>query len=140
MARRQDLEDNTVLGLGITALVLGGGYWFGLKPLLDKMAAENQLKKDQASTIKAAKGKPLFDLTGKPVKSANLATIATDLFDSLRFPTDDPRVVRVFNTTPFGYVPQLEKVYLDKYKRDLKTDLVQNLNDKSWISIKYNFR
>lgn len=128
----------TVLTIG--GLVLGGyGVW-QLKKYADRVKDANNLKKEQDSTIKAAQGKKLFDLNGKPIQSANLGMIAADLHDSLKFPTDDPRVVRVFKTTPFGYVTKLEQFYLDRYGKNLKQELVENLNDKSWIQIKYNFR
>ena len=128
----------TVLTIG--GLVLGGyGVW-ELKKYADRLRDSNNLKKEQDSTIKADKGKKLFDLNGKPIQSANLGMIAADLHDSLKFPTDDPRVVRVFKTTPFGYVTKLEQFYLDRYGKNLKQELVENLNDKSWIQIKYNFR
>jgi hypothetical protein len=132
--------NNQLLELG---LLLGGGalvYFKWVGPYLKKVADKKQLAKDEAATIKPAPGKRLFDLVGRPIKSANLATIAADLKDSLKFPTDDPRVVRVFQTTPFGYVKKLQEFYLDKYGKDLQQELVSNLNDKSWIAIKYNFR
>ena len=126
------------LAVGLTGI--GLAYVFIARPLIKKFKDSNELRKDQESTIKAAKGKVLKDLTGRPITSANLSTIAVDLHDALSFPVDQARAVRVFRSTPWGYVPQLEKMYLDKYSENLKQKLVDKLSDANWISIKYNFR
>lgn len=130
-------------GLLFGGLILGGGI-FGyitiIKPMIDEYKSKNSLKRDQASTIKAPPGKVLKDLNGKPTTSANLSTIAADLYEALSFPADGARAVRVFKSTPWGYVEKLEEMYLDKYKENLKDRLVKKLSDEQWISIKFNFR
>lgn len=134
---------NTSSPLFKAAVVLGGStaaYFFIVRPIVKRWQAQSDLKKDQDSTIRAAKGKVLKDLNGKPVTSANLSTIAVDLHDALSFPVDQARAVRVFQSTPWGYVPQLERMYLDKYNENLKQRLVDKLSDANWIKIKFNFR
>ena len=126
--------------LAVALTGIGLTYVFIARPLIKKYKDKNELRKDQDSTIKAGKGRVLKDLTGRPITSANLSTIAVDLHDALSFPVDQARAVRVFRSTPFGYVPQLEKMYLDKYSENLKQRLVDKLSDTNWISIKYNFR
>lgn len=126
-------------------IVLGGGagvYFFGVKPWLDKKAAKEGLNKDQGSTITPAKGhKLLYDLNGKLIKSANLGTIAAELHDSLdAMFVDGPRVVRVFKSTPFGHVAELEKFYLDRYSESLRQRMVEKMKDKDWINVKFWFK
>lgn len=133
-------NSNPLITIG---LILGSGtalYFFVAKPLIDKVKAKADLKNDEASTVKAAKGKVLKDLTGKPVTSVNLATLVFDLHDALSFPVDQGRVIRVFQSTPWGYVPKLEAMYLDKFGDNLQQMLVKKLSDTNWIKIKYNFR
>lgn len=134
--------NNQLLLAGLALGALGLGYQFILKPELDRRRALNNLKKDQASTLQSVKGKTLYDLNGKPIKSVNLSTIATDIYDSLEAygPNDGKRVVRVFKNTPFGYVQKLEQFYLDRYGKNLKDHLVKELKDEDWISIKNWFK
>lgn len=133
----------TVAGVGIG---LAATYFFVAKPLIDKWQASNALKTDQDSTITAGAGKnkKLFDLNGKPVKSANLGAIASELQQALHpgwyKPTEQDRVVRVFKTTPFGYVKQLENFYLNKYGENLKDTMLDKLSDENFIKVKYDFR
>jgi len=128
----------------IGGAVIIGGVIYGVKQLkdyLDKEKAKAQLTTDQNSTIKPPPGKKVFyDIAGRPITSANLSTIAADLEDALSFPVDQERAVRVFKTTPFGSVPDLEKFYLDKYSVNLKDKFISKLSDANWIKIKYNFR
>lgn len=126
------------VGAGAVGLTIYGVYLISKE--VSKYRDRSNLDLEQKSTITAKKGKPLFNLLGKPIKDANLGLIAADLHDSLKFPTDDPRVVRVFQSTPFGYVPELEKYFLKRYNKNLKQELVENLSDKYWIKIKFNFR
>lgn len=130
----------TVLAISTIGL-LGFGAW-ELKKYLDKVADANNLKKDQDSTITSKKGKPLFDLNGKPVSSANLGMIAADLNNTLSsfLPVDNDRVVRVFQSTPYGYVSKLEQFYLDRYGKQLRQQMVDRMSDAAWIKIKFNFK
>lgn len=125
-------------------LITGGvvaTYFFVVRPIVKKYQAENALKRDQQSTIKPAKGKVLKDLLGRPTTGANLALIAADIHDALdRFFPDQDRAVRVFFNTPWGYVPQLEKLFLEKYNKDLKQLMVDKLNDQNFIKVKFYFR
>jgi hypothetical protein len=142
MARRQSLNDTAILkpALEIAALV-GGAYGvYKLHGFLSKLKDSADLKRDQDSTIKPKKGGKLFDLTGKPITSMNLATIAADLNDALSFPVDQGRVLRVFQSTPFGYVAELEKIFLDKNFGNLRQRMVDKLSDTNWIKVKFNFR
>jgi hypothetical protein len=127
-----------IAGLVLTVL----GYKYVYQPWNETRKAKANMIKDHASTVAARRGKTLYDLNGKPVKSMNLGTIAADIHDSLEAwgPNDGKRVVRVFKTTPFGYVRQLEKLYLEKYGKNLKDHLVKELKDEDWISIKYWFK
>lgn len=134
-------------GLGLAALF--GLYWFGVKPWLEKQKAGGDLKKEQASTVTAKPGKTLYDLNGKPIKAVNLSTIAADIHDTLEAwgPNDGKRVVRVFKSLPFGvpgdptlYVRKLEQFYLERYGKNLKEHLVQELKDEDWINIKFWFK
>jgi hypothetical protein len=125
------------------AAILIGVIYIGkkIKNYTDKIAAGQSLKTDQESTITPPKGKKiLYDLSGKPITSANLATIAADLENALSYPVDGQRAVRVFRTTPFGYVKELEKFYLNKYGENLKDRMISRLSDSQWIAVKYNFR
>lgn len=124
------------------AIVVVGVIYIGkkIKDYADKVAAGQQLKTDQESTIEPKKGKVLFDLSGKPIKSANIATIAADLENALSYPVDGQRAVRVFRSTPFGHVKDLETFYLNKYGENLKDRMISRLSDSQWIAIKYNFR
>lgn len=127
-------------------LILGGGAFLtykvykGFKDYVDKQQAAAQLNKDIASTIKPAKGKKLFDLNGKPIQGANLATIAADIENALSYPRDQPRAIRSFKNTPFGYVPELEKFYLQKYGEPLRERMINRLSDENWIKVKFNFK
>jgi len=118
-------------------------YWFIARPLIEKWQANNTLKKEQDSTITAGK-KKLFDLNGKPIKAANIGSIASELNQALHpgwyKPTEQDRVVRVFKTTPFGYVGKLEAYYLDKYGENLKATMLDKLSDENFIKVKYDFR
>lgn len=127
-----------VLGFGALALI-GVGAW-KLSGYLKKQEAASQLKKDQASTVKPAAGKKMYDLNGKPITSANLGMIATDIRGALKFPTDDARAVRAFKNTPFGFVNQLETLYLNKYGEDLKAQMEDDLEDEYWIQVKHWFK
>lgn len=127
-------------------IIAGGGlaYYFIAKPLIDKMKSKSQLSKEQNSTIKAKSGGKLYDLTGKPIQSANLGTIAAELNQALHpgwyKPTEQDRVIRVFNTTPFGYVKQLEDFYLNRYNEPLKQTMLDKMSDENFIKVKYQFR
>lgn len=127
--------------LGIAGLAAGVYGVYKLKGWFDQQQAKSQLTKDQNTTIKPPAGKKVFyDLNGKPIQSANLATIATDLENALSYPVDNARALRVFKSTPFGSVKALEDVYLDKYKENLKDRMVSRLNDATWIKAKFDFR
>jgi len=131
-------------GVIVITAVGGLAYWFGIKPWLEKKKAESDLTKAQGSTLKTTDKKKLYDLNGKPIVSANLDTIATDIYGGLHpgwyKPTDQERVVRAFKNTPFGSVPDLEKIYLDKYKENLKDTMQDKLSDVKWISVKNYFK
>lgn len=119
-------------------IVFGGIIYFG-KKAYNSYKAKQQLVTDQASTIKPPSGKILYDLRGKPIQSLNLATIATELNGFLNFPVNQERSVSAFLDTPFGYVPQLEKLYLQKYNDNLKDRLFSKLSTENWIKIKNYF-
>lgn len=126
------------------ALGVGTGLaiFFG-KKLKDYFALQSEksaLVKDQASTIKPKPGKKLFDLNGKPISSANISTIAADLEDALSRPVDDARAVRVFLSTPYGHVADLEKYYLERYGENLKARMISRLEDEYWIKVKFWFK
>lgn len=121
-------------------LAIGAAYYFIARPLIEKFKNQSDLNKDQANTITPKKGKPLFDLKGKPINGANLSTIAIDLENALSFPVDQDRVIRVFLSTPWGYVGKLEQTYLDKYGVNLRQKLVDKLSDTNWIKIKFYFK
>jgi len=133
---------NSLVVPGLLVVGAGLGYWFIIKPMIDRAKMASDLKKDQASTVSAKPGKVLYDLNGKPIKSVNLSTIAADIHDSLEAwgVNDGKRVVRVFKNTPFGYVPKLEQFYLDRYGKNLKDHLVKELKDVDWIAIKHWFK
>ena len=134
------------VGAGIVAAYFG---YKAVKGFLEKQADKADLTKDQGTDVKADKagkdkaGKKLLDLNGKPVTSVNLALIATDIYNALHpgwyKPTDQARAVRAFKNTPFGYVKELEKIYLDKYSENLKETLADKLNDENFIKIKFFF-
>jgi hypothetical protein len=133
---------------GTTKLLLGAagvglGYWFVLKPWLEQQQRQSGLNIDQGNTIKPKAGKSLYNLNGKPIKDANLSTIVYDIYQGLHpgwyAPTDDARVVRAFKNTPFGYVKQVEQLYLDKYGENLRQTMADKLSDKNWINVKYWF-
>jgi hypothetical protein len=128
--------------IGAVVLVGGGIYAFKqLKDYADKVKAGQDLKNDQASTVKPPKGhKVFYDLNGKPITSANLATIAADLENALSYPVDGARAVRVFKSTPFGSVKDLESIYLNKYSENLKDRMISRLSDADWIKVKFDFR
>jgi len=128
--------------IGTVVLIGGGIYAFKqLKDYADKVKANEQLKNDQDTTVKPPPGKKVFyDLNGKPIQSANLATIAADLENALSYPVDDARAVRVFKSTPFGSVKELERVYLNKYNENLKDRMISRLSDSNWIKVKFDFR
>lgn len=128
--------------LGAGALYLAYNEYKKWKEQRDK---ESALTKDQASTINTEKKKPLYNLNGKPISSANLGTIAADLYSALNTswysPTDTERAVRTFkNNTPYGYVQQLEKLYLEKYGQNLKERMAEKLSDVEFINVKYYFK
>ena len=141
--------------VNLTPLYVGGGIviaYFGykaIKSFLDKQNAKIDLTKDQSTDIKAdvkgkdKSGKKLLDLNGKPITSVNLALIATDIYNGLHpgwyKPTEQDRVVRAFKNTPFGYVKDLEKIYLEKYGENLKETLAEKLSETNFIKIKYFF-
>jgi len=147
-------------GGGLLPIILVGGaaaagYFFYLKPYLDKVAATNQLKADQATTVNTstvidkATGKPktvakMYDLRGKPITSANLATIASDIYAGLHpgwyKPTDQERVVRAFLNTPWGRVQEMEGVYLKNHGENLRATMVEKLSDENWIKVKNWFK
>lgn len=135
----------------IVILVGAGIAYFGyteLKKLYDEYKAKSDLVKDQATTIKVGTDpknpkKKLLDLNGKPIQSVNLALIATDINAALHpgwyKPTEQDRAVRAFKNTPFGYVKDLEKIYLDKYNENLKDTMADKLNDVNFIKVKHFF-
>jgi hypothetical protein len=131
---------NPLIPIGIGTGVVALAYWKIVRPWWEEHKSKDQLKKNQASTIKPAPGKVLKDLNGKPITSANLSTIAADLKEALSFPADGPRAVRVFKSTPWGYVQKLEDLYLENYHENLKDLLAKKLSDSEWISIKFNFK
>lgn len=141
---------NPASGLGtavkVVAVVAGGTliYFKGVKPWLEKRKAEGELKLQQESTLKATDKKKLFDLNGKPILSANLSTIATDIYNGLHpgwyVPTDQARVIRAFKNTPYGYVNKLEEIYLKQYGENLRTTMADKLSDVNWIQVKFLFR
>ena len=132
--------NNVLTTVGIVAgLVIAYKGYSTIKDWRKEAEAKDQLKKDQASIIKVAPGKKLFDLMGKPIKSANIANIASDIESGTSYPTDQQRVLRAFKSTPFGHVKELEDFYLDKYKEPLRERLVSRLSDANWISIKFLF-
>lgn len=128
--------------IGGAVIVVGAIYAIKqVKDYLNKQEAKAQLVTDQNSTVLPPAGKKVFfDISGRPIKSANLATIASDLNNALSFPVDQERAIRVFQTTPFGSVPALENFYLSKYSDNLKDKFISKLSDANWIKIKYNFR
>lgn len=135
---------NTHVGWYVAGAALAAGvYWVYGKPYFDKLKADAELKKQQQSTIESKKGKPVYDLNGKPVKSANLATIAADIYQALNpgwyKPNDNKRAVRAFKNTPFGYVGQLEKFYLEKYQQNLRDEMAK-MPDEDWIQVKFWFK
>jgi hypothetical protein len=131
-------------GKVVGGVIVIGGVIYGVKKFknyLDKENEKKQLLIDQGTTIKPPPGKKVFyDLNGKPITSANLSTIAADLEDALSFPVDQARVIRVFQSTPFGSVKDLETFYLNKYGENLKQRMIDKLSDSNWIKIKFNFR
>lgn len=125
----------------VGAAIGTAGYFFIVRPLVKQIKAQNALRRDQDSTVTPAKGKVLKDLLGRPTTGANLALIAADIHDALdRFIPDQDRAVRAFFNTPWGYVPKLEKMYLDKYSKDLKQHMVDKLKDTNFIKVKFYFR
>lgn len=133
----------------VPIVIVGGlsylGYRFVLKPLIKKGQDKAELNALQTSTVKTAPGKPLYNVSGKPIQSANLGTIAVDLFNALHpgwyKPTDQSRVVRVFlNDVPYGMVNQLEQIYLTTYGENLRKELADKLSDENFIKIKYYFK
>lgn len=123
-----------------------------VKKFLENQETAANIKSGQASTVKpGTKDKSgqivsKYDISGKPVSTSgvNIDTIATDLYNALHpgwyKPTDQERVLRVFNTTPLNQVKTLENIYFNKYKESLKEVLGDKLNDVNFIKIKYYFR
>lgn len=137
---------------GITTgkLIAGGVIVIGtiyigkkLKTVYDEWKTKGQLKADQQTTIVKPKGKVFYDVAGRPIQSANLASIAGEIQHALhpgwnKF-TDKDRAVRAFQGTPFGYVKQLEQIYLDKYQVNLQQDMLDKLGN-DFVKVKYQFR
>lgn len=121
------------IALAVAAVIEG-------RKLYKEYKDKQDLKRDQGSTIKPKPGGKLFDIIGRPITSANLATIAVDLDNALSWPADQERAVRVFQTTPFGSVPALEQLFMDKGFGNLRQRMVNKLSDANWIKVKYNFR
>lgn len=137
--------------------IIGGAAlaYFGYKAvkkfLEDQQTAAN-IKAGQASTVKpGTKDKSgqiisIYDISGKPVSKSgvNIDTIATDLYNALNpgwyKPTDQSRVLRVFNSTPLNQVKTLENIYFNKYKESLKEVLGDKLSDENFIKVKFYFR
>lgn len=139
MAQSNAISPGTIIA---GAAVLVGGI-FVLKPLITSAQNKSELNKDQASTIKPKPGKVLKNLNGKPVSSVNLSTIAVDLYNALHpgwyKPTDQARAVIAFKSTPYGYVKQLENIYLDKYGENLKKVMGDKLSFENFTKVKYWF-
>lgn len=138
-----------VVGVGVFA------YYKVAKPLIDKLKANSDLNKQQGATIttgiytdpktgKKVESKKLYDISGRPITSANLYTIASDIYAGLHpgwyKPTNQERVIRAFMNTPYGRVGELEKAYLDKYSENLRDTMVDKLSDANWIKVKNYFK
>lgn len=136
----------------ITIAIVGGLGYFAyskLKDYFDKEQAKKDLTTDQGSNVTVnpkstdPRYRKLLDLNGKPIKTVNLATIATDLNKGLHTewykPADQQRIVRAFKNTPFGFVKDLEKLYLNKYAENLKELMMDKLNDENFIKVKHFF-
>jgi hypothetical protein len=134
---------------GGIAIVGGGtlGYFFLLRPWLQKQAMKAELNKDQASTVTGPK---LKTIGGQPVSGINLATTVVSLNKALHpgwwDPTHQKEAVRVFKTIPFGnraepgkYVKQVEKMYLEKYDENLQQVMADKLGDVEWMKVKFWF-
>lgn len=130
------------IGAGIA--VIGLGYFFIARPLIQKWQAQGELNTAQGSTVKPAKGKVMYDISGRKINGANLDTIVVDLYNALHpgwyKPTDQERVVRVFLTIPFGYVQKIEQMYLSKYNENLKNTIADKISDMNFIKIKNWFK
>lgn len=144
MARKRAMNDGSSILTTVAVVASGVAVWKGyglVKDYLDQQKATAQLKTDQGSTITPPAGKKIFyDLNGKPIQKANLATIAADIEDALSYPTDQPRAIRAFKSTPFGSVGKLEDFYLSKYNEPLRERMVSRLSDVNWIKVKFDFR
>jgi hypothetical protein len=139
----QKAAPNPILIVGIG--IVGFLAYKKLSSYLETVKQKEDLIKDQSTDIKPGQDKKnpkklILDLNGKPIKSANLATIAIDLYNALHpgwyKPTEQERAVRAFKNTPFGYVKQLEQIYLNKYGENLKETLADKLSDTNFIKIK----
>jgi hypothetical protein len=139
----QKAQPNPIVIVGVG--ILGFLAYKKISSYLETVKAKEDLIKDQSTDIKPGQDKNnpkklILDLNGKPIKSANLATIAIDLYNALHpgwyKPTEQERAVRAFKNTPFGYVKQLEQIYLNKYGENLKETLADKLSDTNFIKIK----
>lgn len=132
-------NDPVKIVMEIGGLALGAFLVYEGFQLVKKYNDKADLKRDQDSTIKPGKNGKLFDLNGKPITGVNLATIATDLDNALSFPADQARAVRVFKSTPFGYVKKLEDLFLAKNFGNLRQRMADKLSDANWIKVKFYF-
>jgi len=142
----------------LTPLYIIGGAalaFFGykaVKKFIETQQTASNIKSGQAATVKpGTKDKSgqivsKFDISGKPISpgGVNIDTIATDLYNALNpgwyKPTDQSRVIRVFNSTPLNQVKTLENIYFNKYKESLKEILGDKLSDENFIKVKFYFR
>ena len=134
-------------------LLIGGGLlaffaYTKISKYLENIEKKEDLVKDQATDIKPGSDpknpkRKYLDLNGKPITSVNMATIAADVYNALHpgffVPTEQDRVVRAFKNTPFGFVKQLEQIYLSKYNENLKEVMSDKLSDVNFIKVKNFF-
>ena len=133
--------------LGVTAAAGTGLFIVGRKQYKN-WKTKQTLKKFQSSNmpvqiaITDASGH-----TGYIQSNVNLATQAATIYDAffnndpLGMTEDEQKAVDALLKVPPSYMTELEKIYMDLYKKNLREDFVKYVSDNSyyWNQVKERF-
>jgi len=125
-------------GGGVLVLVVGSYFYGKWQKENYERKLKEELEKAGGATYTLPGGTPI-NLFDKVTQIADNLGTSYSWWNPQNWTENDQAVIDVLQTIPKEYMPEVQLMYLDRYERNLRSDLVELLDGNMWNEVSYLF-